>query len=437
MTGSPADQGMTGPVSQQTVLLSLMIIIMAAFTITGLTVDGPGKALGGFLSLQTEPARLITDYMSSTGIGAALLNAAAVGIVGLVLTLLARVQLSGSTFAALFTMMGFALFGKTPVNIIPIVFGVYLAGKLVGRSFSEYILIALFGTALGPIVSLVTCELGLTGPAAIAVGSAAGIATGFLLPAIAVSMLHFHQGYSLYNLGLSCGFFALFAAALFRAGGHTFAPLMAWHSEGSAVLTWLIPILSAVLIATGLITGGAGSLRSLMTIQRLSGRLPSDFMDMGSMGGALINAGLIGAAGSIYIMVIGGDFNGPTLGGLLTIMGFGAFGTHLRNSWPVVLGVLIATFVFGKSFTAPGAILAAIFCTTLAPIAGAFGIVTGLTAGFIHLALVHQTGTWQGGMNLYNNGFAGGLTAALIVSIIAWYRSKDSDFRKTVRGRQE
>ncbi|NOQ21938.1 MAG: DUF1576 domain-containing protein, partial [Candidatus Aegiribacteria sp.] len=38
-------------------------------------------------------------------------------------------------------------------------------------------------------------------------------------------------------------------------------------------------------------------------------------------------------------------------------------------------------------------------------------------------------GVWQGGMNLYNNGFAGGLTAAFIVSVIAWYRSKDSDFK--------
>jgi len=405
------------------------MFIMFSFVITGIVVDGPDRALGGFLELQFQPARLISDFIATGGTGAALINAAAVGIVGLFLITMSKVQLSGSTFAAIFTMMGFALFGKTPVNIIPIIIGVFLSGKLVGKSFAEYIIIALFGTALGPLISVVAFELGLTGLPAIAVGTAAGIATGFLLPAIAVSMLHFHQGYNLYNMGLSCGFFALFAAALIRAGGHTFEGLLQWHAEGSATLTFLIPVLSGILILTGLLAGGMKSLRDFKAIQKHSGRLPSDFMDMESMEGALLNAGFIGIAGSLYILLIGGDFNGPTIGGLLTIMGFGAFGTHFRNSWPIVLGVIIAAVVFGKSLTSPGAILAAIFCTTLAPLAGAFGILTGLVAGFVHLALVHQTGSWQGGMNLYNNGFAGGLTAAFIVSVITWYRSKDTGYQ--------
>ena len=410
-------------------LLFLLIFIMSLFIVTGIAVDGPGRAFGGFIDLQFQPARLISDFMATTGTGAALVNAAAVGIVGLLLIIMSKVQLSGSTFAAIFTMMGFALFGKTPMNICPILIGVYLSGKLVGRSFREYIIIALFGTALGPLISVVSFELGLTGLPAIAVGTGAGIATGFMLPAIAVSMLHLHQGYNLYNMGLSCGFFALFAAALIRAGGHTFEGLMQWHAEESAVLTLLVPVLSGILILTGLLAGGMKSLRDFRAIQKHSGRLPSDFMDMESMEGALLNAGLIGLAGSLYILLIGGDFNGPTIGGLLTIMGFGAFGTHFRNSWPIVLGVILATIVFGKSLTSPGAILAAIFCTTLAPLAGAFGILTGLIAGFVHLALVHQTGSWQGGMNLYNNGFAGGLTAAFIVSVITWYRSKDTGFK--------
>ena len=402
---------------------------MFSFIITGIVADGAGRAFSGFLDLQFRPARLISDYIYERGIGASLINAAAVGITGLILILIAKVQLSGATFAALFTMMGFALFGKTPVNILPIIFGVYLAGKLVGKTFSEYLIISLFGTALGPLVSMVTVELGLTGLSAIAVGTCAGIATGFMLPAIAVSVLHFHQGYSLYNLGLSCGFFALFAAALFRAGGHTFEGLMLWHTGNSVILIFMVPVLSVILILTGLFSGGKRSLKDLAAIQKHTGRLPSDFMDMESTGGALINSGLIGLIGSAYILLIGGDFNGPTIGGLLTIMGFGAFGTHLKNSWPVVIGVIAASLVFGKSLTAPGVLLAVIFCTTLAPLTGAFGILTGLIAGFIHLVLVHQTGSWQGGMNLYNNGFAGGLTATLIVSVIAWYRSRNSDFK--------
>ncbi len=412
--------------SRNGTLLIILLLIIIGFAVTGIMADGPGRAFSGFTQLQFQPARLISDFTESKGIGAALLNSAAVGAVGLAFITCAGVRLSGPTFAAVLTMMGFALFGKTPLNITPVILGVLLAGKAIGRKPSEYMIIALFGTALGPIVSLVAFEMGLSGLSGVAVGVAAGLATGFLLPSLAVAMLHFHQGYNLYNLGMTCGFFALFAASLARAGGHEFQGIMQWHTGNQPILVLLVPVMSAGLIMAAMISGGWGSFRSMMAIQKHSGRLPSDFMDMESMSGALLNAGLVGLAGSGYILLVGGDFNGPTLGGLLTIIGFGAFGTHLRNSWPVVVGVVMAALLFGKPLTAPGVMLAAIFCTTLGPLAGKFGILIGMTAGFIHLFMVYQTGSWQGTINLYNNGFAGGLTATFIVSVIAWYETRSS-----------
>ena len=44
-------------------------------------------------------------------------------------------------------------------------------------------------------------------------------------------------------------------------------------------------------------------------------------------------------------------------------------------------------------------------------------------AGALHLMLVMRTAAWHGGLNLYNNGFAGGLTATLLVGIIGWWSS--------------
>jgi hypothetical protein len=158
-------------------------------------------------------------------------------------------------------------------------------------------------------------------------------------------------------------------------------------------------------------------------IQKLSGRLPSDFLDAVSPGGALVNVGLLGLAGSLYVYLVGGPFNGPVLGGLLTLMGFGAFGKHLKNCWPIVTGVVVSCLVFSKNMAAPGPLLAALFATTLAPIAGQFGPVAGIIAGIIHLAVVERSAAWHGGLDLYNNGFAGGLTATLIVAVIEWYRS--------------
>jgi hypothetical protein len=394
---------------------------------TAVLVDGFREAFGGFVALQIHPARLIHDFIEVRGIGAALINGALVGLIGLALVLLNRVSLSGPTYAAILTLIGFGFFGKTPVNIVPIFIGVYLAAKYVGKSFREYIIIALFGSALGPLVSTIAFELGLPYAAALILAAAGGIATGFLLPALAVSMLHLHQGYNLYNIGLTCGFFGLFAASLLRAGGHTFQAALNWYGEFSFVLSLLVPVCAIVLIVTGLLIGKKAAFADFLAIQKHTGRLPSDFMDMESIGGALINSGIIGLLFSGYVFIIGADFNGPVIGGLFTIMGFAAFGTHVKNSWPVAAGVVSSTLLFGMPLTAPGPVLALIFGTTLSPIAGQFGPLIGFIAGFIHLIMVSFTGSWHGAMNLYNNGFAGGLTATLLIAIIQWYKNNKAE----------
>ena len=107
----------------------------------------------------------------------------------------------------------------------------------------------------------------------------------------------------------------------------------------------------------------------------------------------------------------------------MTVMGFGLFGKHLRNVFPVFLGLLLAALLFGKNLTDSWVVLAFLFGTALAPLAGEFGLIVGIVAGFLHLVVVERSGAWHGGMNLYNNGFAAGLTATLLVSVIEWYKT--------------
>ncbi|MBI9097721.1 MAG: DUF1576 domain-containing protein [Spirochaetaceae bacterium] len=409
--------------------LLLFLLFFVSFLIAvGIFDSGISKTISGFLKLQVHPARLINDFIEIAGIGSALFNAAMVGIIGIILIKLAGIQFSGPTFAAILTMAGFGLFGKTPLNILPIVLGVYISAKVVNKTFKDYLIIALFGTALGPLVSTIAWEIGMPLIPAILTAVAGGIVTGFLLPPIAFSMLHLHQGYNLYNMGLTCGFFGLFTSALIRGLGHSYSATIYWYDGPSLILKMIIPVLSILLIIVGLARGGRKSLKNFLEVLTIPGRLPSDFVDLASLSGTFINSGLIGIFGSLYIFIIDAPFNGPVIGGLLTIMGFGAFGTHVKNSWPVVAGVIIATFASGNSLKAPGPVLAAIFSTTLSPLAGEFGIFAGFIAGVIHLFMVMQTGAWSGGMNLYNNGFAGGLTAALIISVIQWYRTNKEEF---------
>ena len=405
-----------------------LITVLTAFIVAGVVIGGSGVG-AATLRLQIAPARLIHDYTESAGVGAAMINAALVAGIGLVLVAINGISLSGPTVAAVFTMLGFGLFGKSVFNVVPILFGVFLAAKLGGKRFGEYILIGLFGTALGPVVTTVAFEVGVvtgevTPSVAWIIGAiGAGTITGFLIPPVAIAMLRLHQGYSLYNIGLTSGFIALFAAALLRAGGTPLSGIGIWNSGNDPVSAAIIPVVSFICLLSGVLTARKNALRDLARIMKLSGRLPSDFVDIVSSGGALVNMGIMGLLSWGYIVAVGAPHNGPTIGAACTVIGFAAFGKHPRNTWPVVAGVTIGAIVFGFSLSSPGPILAALFVTTLAPLAGDFGALIGLVAGFIHFTLVMQSGAWHGGIALYNNGFAGGFTATLLLAIIEWYRS--------------
>lgn len=99
-------------------------------------------------------------------------------------------------------------------------------------------------------------------------------------------------------------------------------------------------------------------------------------------------------------------------------MGFSAYGVHLRNSIPIVLGVYLTSFLTGGDPNSASVLLTTLFGTTLAPIAGYYGPVAGLLAGGLHMALVSNVGFLHGGINLYNNGFSGGFIAAFLVPIL-------------------
>lgn len=408
-------------------LLAILAGTSAAMILLGLATDGVQPALAGLVEIQTSPSRLLTDFVEVGGVGGAMINAALVGAIGLGVAVLAKVQMSGAVFAAYYTLVGFGFFGKTPLNILPIFLGVYLAARLVGKGFREYSLIALFGSALGPLTSFLATELGLSGLYGIPAALLGGIAVGCLLPAVAIAMLHMHQGYNLYNVGISCGFLALFASSLLRGSGADLSIIETWREDCSSTLFWLPVALCGSLLVGGCVWEGRRAWSGWRRILAQPGRLPTDFMDSASPGATLLNAGAMGLAGVGLLLVVSAPFNGPVLGALFTLMGFAAFGSHPRNSWPLVAGVLLGTVLFSEPLDTPGVILALLFCTTLAPLAGQFGVFVGVVAGVTHLAMVLEVGPWHGGMNLYNNGFAGGLTATLLVSVIDWYRSNRAD----------
>ncbi|MFP4521130.1 MAG: DUF1576 domain-containing protein [Fibrobacterota bacterium] len=412
-------------------MLTGVLILAAA---AGILAQGFIPSIEGFIAIQKHPARLINDFVAVGGTGGALLNASSAAFIALLLLKTLRITISGPSVAAFFTVLGFGFFGKTPLNIIPIIFGVYLSSKIAGKHFSEYILIALFGTALGPLVSFLAIEQTAPLPflPPVLLAFLAGTAAGMLLPAAAMSMLHIHQGYNLYNMGLTCGFAGIFIAGIIEAAGGDLSATSVWFNGHDDLLFWLTPVLSAYIIIFSIITAKKGKggpksfsrfFKEALLLQKKSGKLPSDFIEEISASAALFNSAILGLLCWAFVIISGGNFNGPVIGGIFTVIAFGVFGKHLRNSTPVMAGVILACFVFGKELSSSGTILAVLFGTTLAPIAGTFGIKAGILAGFIHFFMVLRTSAWHGGIDLYNNGFSGGLTAALLFAVYEWYRS--------------
>jgi len=404
-------------------LYQIMTILIVATALFALVSGGPLAVLKGTLHLQASSARLISDF-TLRGPQVALFNATTVAALGLIIVFYASISLSGPTLACILTMMGFSFFGNTLLNCTPIIIGVWIASKVAGKTFGAYSIIALFGTALGPLVTYVMFGIGLPYVVSIPLGLFCGVLAGFLLPAVASPLLILHQGYNLYNMGFSCGFLGLFWANILRAAGRMENLVIAWNSETSLSMLLFIPLLSLLLLIFARMNGRTRTnINELRAIQLLTGRLPFDFFDTGQFGGTLMNISLLGFAGWAYVLLIGAPLNGPVVGGILTLMAFGGFGKTLRNTFPIALGVLLATLLFGKSLTDPGPILAILFGTTLAPIAGQFGIRAGVAAGMVHLVMVEASAAWHGGLDLYNNGFAGGLTATLFVAILQWYKT--------------
>ena len=83
-----------------------------------------------------------------------------------------------------------------------------------------------------------------------------------------------------------------------------------------------------------------------------------------------------------------------------------------------MFGVYIASLMKLWVINEPAPLMTLILSTTLAPIAGEFGILAGILAGFLHSSVALNVGVVYSGINLYNNGFAGGLVALFLVPVI-------------------
>ncbi len=400
-------------------IFPIILLILAFF------IGDFNSIVNGIYKIIIHPDVLITDYIKVGGLSAALVNSALLTLINIFFLWKLRFHIGGLPISAIFIVAGFAFFGKNIFNVWPIYIGGYLYAKYEKKSYNSVIIISMFGTALAPMIFEVAYALSPSNYYGLFFGIIAGIIAGFFLPPIAAHIIRAHDGYNLYNVGFAAGFIGTVVMSFMKSYGFINEPSMILSNEYDLFLKVLLSSYFAILIVIGYVLNDNSLFKGYSKILKMSGRLVADFTYTAGFGTTLINMGFMGLIGLIYVIISKGVMNGPIVGGLLTIVGFSAFGKHPRNSIPIMVGVFLASMLKVWDTGSTAVIIAALFGTSLAPIAGEYGPIGGIIAGFLHLSVTMNVGVLHGGMNLYNNGFSAGIIATLLVPILDVFRRRD------------
>ncbi|OFT79475.1 hypothetical protein HMPREF3103_05820 [Granulicatella sp. HMSC30F09] len=392
--------------------LSVMLMILAFI------IESPQSLVSGMMTILVSPSQLFTDYMEIASVGSTLLNVAIMLGISIYSYKKLEIPLNGTVIGSLGMLAGFSFFGKNLFNSIPFMIGVWIYTKVTKQNYRNYVIVGLFGSALGPLISFLAFSGVLPQGWSVLIAYALGIFIGFILPQLTTQFLGFHQGFSLYNVGFTAGIIGMVVLGFMNAFGIEVETRTLTSTQSPLILYQLLIGFCVILIVTSFYLHFKKKEKyHFKLLLKLSGRLPSDFVEMTNLATVTLNMSIIGFILLGYVLMNGGQLNGPIVGSIIGVMSFGAFGNQVKNTVPVLVGIMIGSYLTGVEPTSTSALIAAIFGTTLAPVSGYYGPLAGMIAGFVHITLVSHVVVMHGGLNLYNNGFAGGFVAAVLVPI--------------------
>lgn len=405
-------------------VLTILSLFPLCLIILAFIFDNPKNIYKGLYRIVVSPDILLTDYISVGGIGATFINAGVLTLVNIFIIWKLKLKVNGALIASVFTIMGFSFIGKNLFNVWPIYLGGYLYVKYQQINFKNIVVIMMFSTALAPVVSEISFGLHVSIKLGLPIGILFGILIGFVITPLSSHLIKVHDGYNLYNIGFTAGLIGSIITSVLRGFGLIIKSTEILSTEYDSFLKLLLISCFILLIFLGYYINGK-SFKGYKNVLHYSGKTVTDFTQLCGYGITFINMGIMGLIGIAYVVISKGIVNGPITAGILTMVGFAAFGKHPRNAIPILIGVFIAANIKIWNPCSTVVIIGALFGTTLAPVAGAYGPLAGILAGFLHLSVVMNIGVVHGGLNLYNNGFSGGVVAAIVVPLIEAFKKGD------------
>lgn len=395
-----------------------IFVFIGIFGILSSPID---EIFRGTYSILRNGSILITDYMYIGGFGATLLNSSITSLLILLMFKINKIKPNGSMIMSLWLILGFSMIGKNFLNIWPIILGVYIYSKIQKENFSNYILISVLSTALAPMSDQIIRILNLGFIPSLLISIFISIVIGIILPPICKFTLKIHQGYNLYNVGFANGLITLLFMSIINFMGIETTTNLYWSKDYKLKSIILIIILLIILIALGI---NKSYKANMSKIFKHSGRTVTDYYLMYN-DSVFLNMGILGCVFLLYVLIIDGDLNGAVIALLFCIIGFGALGKHIFNSFPVSIGVILTSLISNTPLNTPSVILTTLGSTALAPITGQFGFIYGVIGGVMHSILMNNIGQLGGGINLYNNGFIAGMVVMILLPIIDGFKKGD------------
>ena len=399
-------------------ILALIMIILAFIFNT------PKEIFVGYKNILLSSSILTTDYIAIGTLGGALVNAASILILNLVILRLLNLRMSGLIYAALYMILGFSFFGKNILNSLPIYIGIYLYAFLNKIPVKNLVISLLFSGGISPLVSYLIFGFDLAYYISIPLGIGAGIVAGLMVPAISSHTIKFHQGYNLFNVGFSLGIISLAFNGVLRAFNLRATEISILSNDHNLFLYLFVAILALVLLIAGIILNPK-SFKMIPDLYKRSGRLVSDYIRDYGASIVMINQASLLTFEILICLIFKIELNGAIFGTILAVSGFAGAGLHLKNTSFVMLGAILMCLITKTNITSTSIIIGILFSAGVAPIAGRYGIVAGIIAGMLHIAILPLCRSFQGGYDLYNNGFCAGFVACILIAIIEAFKKED------------
>ncbi len=416
--------------------------ITGCFLIAAVCMPDRAKMFSGLVEILTNPCKISTNYFALGGYAATYLNMGLVSLICTLLCFLPGAKPNNVTTLGVLLTVGFGSWGINPLNMLPTILGVALYCLVKKEKPGAMANAMMYSTGIAPLISDLlfrypgTEYVGFNG---LGLGLALfiGLIIGFFLPAGLAHAPNIHKGYDHYSAAVPIGMTAFFLRTVL------YNVMLGWKIGDLSKLSAMPAAEVNSFLNTNIfcfILFGACIVFAL-----LMGCKPKDYWNLLKDSGHSVsftakygNAPFLMNVGVFGLMIVGyfnlagaidgaSVWTGMTFGIVFCMLATCNSGSHPGNVWPIMVGYMVTSFLFGWIFKALGGenyaltigsqsiLIGLCYANGMSPIAGKYGFGYGILAGGLHYLLVSAVPDMHGGFCLYNGGFTAALICLLFV----------------------